>query len=89
MCLVGLSSGARAVPVDVGDLNRRLVLENDFVFGSVNANRRHYQQAAEALALADRGWLERLVTRRVRAEQRHDAFDRAPDDIKVVIDFAG
>lgn len=89
VCLVGLSAGARAVAVDVGDVNRRLVLENDVIFGSVSANRRHYQQAAEALATADRQWLERLVTRRVRAERWHDAFDRAPEDVKVVIDFAG
>ena len=33
-----------------GALNRELVLENDVVFGSVNANRRHYEAAAEALA---------------------------------------
>lgn len=31
VCLVGLSSGARAAPVDVGDLTRRLVLDNDIV----------------------------------------------------------
>lgn len=89
VCLVGLSAGARALAVDVGDVNRRLVLENDVVFGSVSANRRHYQQAAEALALADRQWLERMVTRRVRAERWHDAFDRTPEDVKVVLDFAG
>ncbi len=35
---------------DIGDLNRTMVLENDMVFGSVNANRRHYRDAAEALA---------------------------------------
>ena len=34
-----------------------LVLEYDVVFGTVNANHRHYEAAAEALAQADRGWL--------------------------------
>ncbi len=38
------------ITVDAGALNRDLVLENDVVFGSVNANRRHYEAAAEALA---------------------------------------
>ena len=42
-----------------------MVLENDVVFGSVNANRRHYEEAAEALAKADPAWLGRLITRRV------------------------
>ncbi|MGH3634652.1 MAG: theronine dehydrogenase, partial [Mycobacterium sp.] len=35
------------------------------LFGSVNAGRRHYQQAADALARVDRRRLERLITRRV------------------------
>ncbi|HEX2243379.1 MAG TPA: hypothetical protein VHK27_09030, partial [Gammaproteobacteria bacterium] len=33
--------------------------------GSVNANRRHYRVAADALARADLDCLERLITRRV------------------------
>jgi hypothetical protein len=32
-----------------------MVLQNDVVFGTVNANRAHYQAAAGALAKADRG----------------------------------
>ena len=42
-----------------------MVLENEAVVGSVNANRRHYEAAAAALAKADRAWLARLVSRRV------------------------
>ena len=53
-------------PVDVGGARTAtMVLENDVVFGSVNANRRHYEAAAAALAAADRPWLGRLITRRV------------------------
>ena len=44
--------------------NREIVLQNDAVVGSVNANLRHYRAAAEALAQADLSWLERMVTRR-------------------------
>ena len=40
-CLAGVSSGGRTIPVDIGALNREIVLENAVVFGSVNANRRH------------------------------------------------
>ncbi len=64
------------------------VLKNLVVFGSVNANRRHYYRAAQVLAKADPGWLEQLVTRRVAPEAFGQALDRAPDDIKVVIEFA-
>ena len=57
-------------------LNRDIVLENDVVFGSVNANRRHYEAAAAALAAADRAWLERLITRRVPLDRWRDALTR-------------
>jgi glucose 1-dehydrogenase len=90
VCLTGISSGGREVALDAADVNRRLVLENDVVFGSVNANRRHYEHAAAALARADRArrdWLERLVTRRVPLERWAEALERRPDDVKVTIDF--
>jgi glucose 1-dehydrogenase len=64
------------------------VLENRVVFGTVNANRRHYRAAAEALARANREWLERIITRRVPPEQWSDALERRPDDVKTVIDFS-
>ena len=38
-------------------LNRSMVLENQAVVGSVNANRRHYEAAADALVKADHDWL--------------------------------
>jgi len=64
------------------------VLKNLALFGSVNANRRHYYRAAQVLARADSAWLDQLVTRRVRPEQFEHALEREPDDIKVVIEFA-
>jgi threonine dehydrogenase-like Zn-dependent dehydrogenase len=64
------------------------VLENNVVFGSVNANRRHYEQAAAALARADAGWLDRLITRRVPLARWAEALAPAPYDVKVVITFA-
>lgn len=87
VCLTGVSSGGRAIPVDAGTLNRRLVLENDVVFGSVNANRRHYEMGAKALADADQDWLAKLVSRRVPLASWHDAYQRQPDDVKVMLDF--
>ncbi len=87
VCLTGVSSGGREVPVDAGLLNRRMVLENDVVFGSVNANRRHYQAGADALAAADRGWLAKLITRTVSLDSWADAYRRQPDDVKVVLEF--
>jgi threonine dehydrogenase-like Zn-dependent dehydrogenase len=87
VCLTGISTGGHEIGLDAGDLNRRLVLENDLVFGSVNANRRHYEAAAAALAQADRGWLERLITRRVPLDDWRAALTREEHDIKVVIEL--
>jgi hypothetical protein len=71
----------------MGDLNRTLVLDNDVVFGAVNANRKHYEMAAQALTNADAKWLERLITRRVPLERWQEALEYRRGDIKVVIDF--
>jgi threonine dehydrogenase-like Zn-dependent dehydrogenase len=88
VCLVGVTAPHRILDVDVGRLNRTMVLENDVVFGTVNANRRHYEMAADALAHADPGWLRRLITRRVPLERFGEALERRPGDIKVVIDLS-
>jgi len=88
LCLAGVSSGGRQFPLDVGGLNRNMVLENHVVFGSVNANRAHYAAAAEALARADRDWLAGIITRRVPLARWREAFEPQEDDIKVVVDFA-
>lgn len=87
VCLTGISSGGRNITVDVGLLNRSMVLENDAVFGSVNANRSHYESAARALAAANQDWLEQLITRRVPLERWKEAFVRGDEDVKVIIDF--
>ncbi len=88
VCLTGVSSGGRTVRFDAGEVNREMVLGNAVVFGSVNANRRHYEAAASALGVADPDWLARLITRRVTLDAFADAFERHPGDIKTVITFS-
>ena len=61
------------------------ILEN--VFGSVSANRGHYQTASKVLARAKPEWLSRLITRRVPLARWREASHRNDDDIKVIIDF--
>jgi threonine dehydrogenase-like Zn-dependent dehydrogenase len=88
-CLTGVSGTGRTVPVDIGLLNRDAVLGNEVIFGSVNANRRHYATAVKALEQADVGWLGRLITRRVGLADFADAFTRRGDDVKVVLEVNG
>lgn len=89
VCLTGVSPAGRTVHVDAGALNRDIVLENDAVVGSVNANLRHYREAADALAHADPRWLERMITRRVSLDRAQEAFEAREGDVKVVIDIEG
>jgi threonine dehydrogenase-like Zn-dependent dehydrogenase len=89
VCLTGVSSGGRRLRIDAGALNRELVLENDVVFGSVNANADHYRDAIDALVRADATWLSGLVTRTIPMARWRSALQRRDDDVKVVIDLAG
>jgi threonine dehydrogenase-like Zn-dependent dehydrogenase len=88
VCLAGISAGKRCIEINPGKLNTRIVLENDVVFGTVNANRRHYEQAAQALQKADRSWLERMITRRVPLVQWREALQPDPHNVKAVIEFS-
>jgi len=88
VCLVGVSAPGHDLNVDIGKVNRTMVLDNDTVFGSVNANRQHYEDAVAALRRADKNWLGRLITRRVPVEQWTQSITQKPDDIKVVVDFS-
>jgi glucose 1-dehydrogenase len=87
VCLTGVSPTGRDINIDVGQLGRDIVLENDVIFGSVNANLGHYELAARALASAERGWLERTITRRVPLDRFEEALDSRPDDVKVVLEL--
>ena len=88
VCLTGVSHGGHRMSVDVAQLNRNIVLENDVVFGTVNANRRHYEAAVDALVRAEQSWLARMITRRVPLADWAHALRDEPDDVKVVIDLA-
>jgi glucose 1-dehydrogenase len=88
VCLVGVTAPGHDFDIDVGALNRTMVLDNNAVFGTVNANRAHYEMAGEALVRADKGWLNKLITRREPVEQWTQSLERQPNDIKVIVDFA-
>ena len=86
MCLTGIMNLDPSLDIDATTMNRN-ILRNQVLFGTVNAGRRHWEQAAVALAAADRGWLTAMITRRVPLTCWTEALDREPDDIKVVVDL--
>ena len=93
-CLLGAQRGYEMHVVDLAQAGPKRDLVEDLGaryhsgVGTVNACRRHWEQAAEALATADPGWLGGLITRRVPLTSWTEALDRQPEDIKVVVDLA-
>lgn len=87
VCLTGVGAGGKS-GYAVADVAAKVVLKNNVIVGSVNANKRHWYKASQALAQADREWLGQLITRREKPENFRSALDRQPDDIKVVIQFS-
>jgi threonine dehydrogenase-like Zn-dependent dehydrogenase len=88
VCLTGVSSTGHTTDIDVGAWNRDLVLSNKAIVGSVNANRRHYEAASEALSKAPREFLEKMITKSVAFTDYKEAFNHGTADVKVVIDFS-
>ncbi|MCL2768506.1 MAG: glucose 1-dehydrogenase [Solirubrobacterales bacterium] len=87
IALTGISHSQRVAEARLDALNAEIVLGNKVVFGTVNAARRHHDQAAHALARADPSWLARLITRRLRADEWPAALEKSRGDIKVVVDM--
>jgi threonine dehydrogenase-like Zn-dependent dehydrogenase len=87
ICLTGVGAGGAAGRV-VADVAAAVVLKNNVIVGSVNANKRHWYKAGQNLAGSDRKWLSRLITRREKPENFMQALKRKPDDIKVIIQFS-
>jgi threonine dehydrogenase-like Zn-dependent dehydrogenase len=87
ICLTGVGKGGTAGKV-VADMAAAAVLKNNVIFGSVNANKRHWYRAGQNLKQADPNWLRRLITRCEKPENFQKALERQPDDIKVVIQFS-
>ncbi len=88
VCLTGVGHGGHVPTLPTANMASAAVLKNNVVFGSVNANKRHWFKAGEALAKADPSWLSRLITRCERPEDYEKALARQPEDIKVLIQFA-
>jgi threonine dehydrogenase-like Zn-dependent dehydrogenase len=88
VCLTGVGHGGAVPNIPTANVASSAVLKNIIIFGSVNANKRHWFKASEALAKADRKWLERLINRRETPENFQKALDRKDDDIKVIIQFS-
>jgi len=88
VCLTGVGHGGKLPMIPTANVASDAVLKNNVVFGSVNANKRHWYKAGEYLARADRAWLAKLITRCERPEGFAKALERRSEDIKVIVQFS-
>lgn len=87
VCLAGLSTGQPAVTVPSEIFGSEMVLKNKVLFGTVNANRTHYESAIRVLEAADQNWLQLLITRQVPLSCWPSAFERQQNDVKTILCF--
>jgi glucose 1-dehydrogenase len=91
VCLSGVSGGGRSLEVSVDHLNLELVLGNKVVFGTVNANRRHFESGVRHLGEIEARWpglLSRITTTRLPIEDFAEGVRRAPGDVKKIVELA-
>ncbi len=91
--LTGIPGGTRPVEVAGAEIIRRMVLQNQLMFGSVNASRDHYQMAVRDLQQGSLAWgslVGQLITDRFPAADHSAAFSgHGESEIKAVIEWAG
>jgi len=89
VCLTGVSGGSRTLQIPADHLNLEMVLMNKVVFGTVNANRRHFEAGVRHLQEIEARWpgvLSRVITRRFPIERFAEALQRSSQDIKRVVE---
>lgn len=94
LVLTSVTGGTRRIEVPSDAINLDFVLGNKVMFGTVNANREHFEAGVRDLAVTEAqypGWLSRLLTHRVDGLERYpealDALDAA-GAIKVHLEVA-
>jgi threonine dehydrogenase-like Zn-dependent dehydrogenase len=92
LVLTSVTGGLRSLEVPADDINKRLVLWNALVLGTVNANAVDFRQGIVDLVAAEERWpgfLLSLITRRVPLASAADALKHDPRQIKTVVEIAG
>ncbi|MCH7698043.1 MAG: glucose 1-dehydrogenase [Chloroflexi bacterium] len=88
VCLTGVSGGTRKLEISADHLNLEMVLSNKVIFGTVNANRRHFESGVRHLQEIESRWpglLSRMITRRLPLGDIAAAFERSSDHVKSIV----
>jgi threonine dehydrogenase-like Zn-dependent dehydrogenase len=88
LCLTGVSAGNKKLEIFSDALNLDMVLGNKAVFGTVNANGRHFEMGVEDMKLAQTqwpGWLGKLINRRLPLDKFEEGLQRRREEVKAIL----
>ena len=90
LCLLSVTGGDTMNPEPTDLINQRLVLGNQVVFGSVNANPRHFQMGVKDFVTINKKWpgvMDRLLTDRIPWENHKKWFSDRGTGIKSTLEI--
>jgi threonine dehydrogenase-like Zn-dependent dehydrogenase len=91
LCLLSVTGGFKTAEQPIEQINQKLVLGNQVVFGSVNANPRHFAMAIKDFVTIQRKWpgtLQRLITTRLPWDKYNDWFGTRGVGIKTTLEIS-
>lgn len=90
LCLLSVTGGSTVSEEPIDKINQQLVLGNQVVFGSVNANPRHFAKGVEDFVKLEEmapGVLSRLLTNRLPWQNFASWFGERGADIKATLEI--
>jgi glucose 1-dehydrogenase len=90
LCLLSVTAGTQTAEEPIDAINQQLVLGNQVVFGSVNANPRHFKMGVKDLAAMQKTWpgfLPHLITARLPWAEYREWFGQHADGIKTTLEI--
>jgi threonine dehydrogenase-like Zn-dependent dehydrogenase len=91
LCLLSVTGGAGMNEEPIERINQLIVLGNQVVFGSVNANPRHFAMGVKDFVAIEKKWpgvLSTLLTNRIPWEQHKKWFTERGTGIKATLEIA-
>jgi glucose 1-dehydrogenase len=90
LCLLSVTGGSTVHEEPIDRINQLLVLGNQVVFGSVNANPRHFAQGVEDFVIIEKQWpgtMSRLLTNRIPWQNFKTWFSERGSGIKSTLEI--
>jgi threonine dehydrogenase-like Zn-dependent dehydrogenase len=91
LCLLSVTGGTGVNEEPIERINQLIVLGNQVVFGSVNANPRHFAMGVKDFVAIEKKWpgvLSKLLTNRIPWDQHKTWFTERGSGIKATLEIA-